>query len=62
MNEATAKRWIAYLPISNEEKTDALNFIAGKNNSDIKKYLTDLRQKSGSRQYMNKKTQAFTVK
>ena len=62
MNEATAKRWIADLPLSEDERTDALKFISGKNKSDTKNYLTDLRQKSGSKHYMNKKTKPFWVK
>lgn len=62
MNEATAKRWIADLPLSEDERVAALEFITDKDKSDIKTYLTRLRQKSGSRHYMNKKTHAFEVK
>ena len=47
MNEATAKRWIADLPITNEEKTEALDWIKGKSESSIIRYLFHLRQKSG---------------
>tara|TARA_R100000315_G_C5116499_1_gene66566 strand:- start:309 stop:497 length:189 start_codon:yes stop_codon:yes gene_type:complete len=62
MNEATAKRWIADLPLSKDERTDALEFISGKDRSAIKTFLTQLRQKSGSKHYMNKKTKPFWTK
>jgi hypothetical protein len=62
MNEATAKRWIADLPLSSEDKSKALDYIAGKTGQDIKSYLVQLRQKSGSRHYMNKKTSKFAIK
>ena len=58
MNEATAKRWISDLPLSKDEKLEALSYIVDKSDSEIKSYLFQLRQKSGGK----KKTATFAVK
>tara|TARA_B100001559_G_C15943148_1_gene368600 strand:+ start:286 stop:474 length:189 start_codon:yes stop_codon:yes gene_type:complete len=62
MNEATAKRWIADLPISSSEREKALEWIKGKSESSIIRYLFHLREKSGGRYYMNKKANQLAVK
>ena len=62
MNEATAKRWIDDLPLSSDEREQALEWIQGKSKSAIIRYLFHLREKSGGRYYMNKKAGSLAVK
>ena len=54
INEATGKRWIQQMPISSEEKKEAMEHIKGKRDGSIERYLYSLREKCGGRFYMNK--------
>ena len=62
MNEATGKRWIQQMPISDKEKDEATKYIKGKRKSSIERYLYHLREKCGGRFYMNKLARLPSIK
>ena len=62
INEATGKRWIQQMPLSDEEKKKATEYIKGKERGSIERYLYHLREKCGGRFYMNKMNNQLAVK
>jgi len=62
INIATAKRWIQQMPISDEEKKHAEEKTKGMNSEELNEFLNGLRQKCGSKHYMNKKAKKLAVK
>ena len=62
MNQATAKRWIESMPLPDGVKTDALKNIKDKNNKELGDYMASLKQKCGSKFYMNKQAKPFWTK
>jgi len=62
INLATGKRWIQQMPISDKEKEEARDMIKEMDGDSMIKYLTQLREKCGSKFYMNKKAKEVAVK
>ena len=62
INIATAKRWIQQMPLSQEEKEKAEEKTKGMNSEELNEFLNSLRQKCGSKHYMNKKAKEVAVK
>jgi hypothetical protein len=62
MNEATAKRWIEQMPVSDEEKTKAIESVKGQTEGKIRSILNRLKAKSGGKFHMNKLSKPMSIK
>lgn len=62
MNEATAKRWIEQMPVSEEEKNEAIKSIKGQPEGKIRNILNRLKAKSGGKFHMNKLSKPMSIK